>query len=100
MIRGGAIVISERMVTLAILSLLAAGIAQAQQPVADSGTLIQTETRMVLVDTIVTDKKGEYVRNLTAKDFKVWEDNKEQAIKSFTFESDPNSPVNSQRRYI
>ncbi len=54
----------------------------------------------MLVDTVVTDKKGNYVRNLTAKDFKVWEDNKEQTIKTFAFESDSNSPVNSQRRYI
>ena len=66
----------------------------------DSGAVIRTETKVVLVDTVVTDKKGNYVRNLTAKDFKVWEDNKEQTIKTFTFESDPNSPVNTQRRYI
>jgi len=66
----------------------------------DSGAVIRTETKVVLVDTVVTDKKGSYVRNLTAKDFKVWEDNKEQAIKTFTFQSDPASPTNSQRRYI
>ena len=53
---------------------------------AQRNTVIQTETRVVLVDTIVTAKKGEYVRDLTAKDFRVWEDNKEQAIKSFSFE--------------
>ena len=52
--------------------LLAAGFAQAQAPApapVDSGVVIQTETRVVLVDAIVTDKKGEYLRNLTAKDF-------------------------------
>jgi VWFA-related protein len=84
--------------------LLACILAPAQQPkpdaVPDSGAVIRTETKVVLVDTVVTDKKGNYVRNLTAKDFKVWEDNKEQTIKTFTFESDPNSPANSQRRYI
>jgi len=47
---------------------------------------IRTETRVVLVDTIVTDKQGEYVHNLTAKDFRVWEDNKEQTIKSVSLE--------------
>src|SRR5579863_4044980 len=55
---------------------------------------------MVLVDTIVTDKKGDYIRNLTAKDFKVWEDNKEQAIKTFSFEAGAANPANPQRRYI
>jgi VWFA-related protein len=85
--------------------LMLAGIsAPAQQPatdgIADSGTVIRTETKVVLVDTVVTDKKGNYVRNLTAKDFKVWEDNKEQQIKSFGIQSDPNSPGGAQRRYI
>ncbi len=66
----------------------------------DSGAVIRTETKVVLVDTVVTDKKGNYVRNLTAKDFKVWEDNKEQTIKSFSFQSDPSAPGGVQRRYI
>jgi VWFA-related protein len=84
-----------------LLVLLAPAVAPAQQPpVVDSGAVIRTETRVVLVDTIVTDRKGSYVRNLTAKDFKVWEDNKEMAIKSFSFSSDPAAPSNLQRRYI
>jgi len=62
--------------------------------------VIRTETKVVLVDTVVTDKKGNYVRSLTAKDFKVWEDNKEQTIKSFSFQSDPSAPGGAQRRYI
>ena len=75
---------------------------QEQKPeaVPDSGAVIRTETKVVLVDTVVTDKKGTYVRNLTAKDFKVWEDNKQQEIKTFTFQADPNSPANGRRRYI
>ena len=44
------------------------------------------------MDTIVTDKKGNYITDLTAKDFKVWEDNKEQPIKSFSFESGSAAP--------
>ncbi len=54
---------------------------------AQQGTAIQTETRVVLVDAIVTAKNGTYVRDLTQKDFRIWEDNKEQAIRSFAFES-------------
>ncbi len=53
---------------------------------AQPNTVIRTETREVLVDAIVTDKKGDSVRDLTAKDFRVWEDNKEQAIQSVTLE--------------
>jgi hypothetical protein len=36
----------------------------------------------VLVDTIVNDKPGEYVHCLSAKDFRLYEDNKEQTIQS------------------
>jgi VWFA-related protein len=62
--------------------------------------VIKSETRVVLVDAVVTDKKGQYVRDLEQKDFKVWEDNKEQAITSFSFEADPKSPDNSQQHYM
>ncbi len=91
---------AERILTLGILPLLAAGLTRGQQAIPDSGAVIQAETRMVLVDTIVTDKKGDYVRNLTAKNFKVWEDNKEQAIKTFSAEAGTASPSNPQTRYI
>jgi hypothetical protein len=73
--------------------------ASAQQP-AGSEAVIKTETRVVLVDAVVTGKKGEYIRDLTAKDFRVLEDNAEQKITSFSFEADPNSPANSQKRYL
>src|SRR6202041_2771789 len=85
---------------LALLGFLA----QAQQPAAEASAggspTIPAETKLVLVDTVVTDKKGNYVRDLTAKDFKVWEDGKEQAIKSFSSESDPASGPNSQKHYL
>lgn len=89
---------------LMILGVLSAPAALAQQsppPAADNSTpVIRAETRLVLVDTIVTDKKGTYIRDLEAKDFRVWEDNKEQNIKSFSFETDEGSPTNPQKRYL
>jgi VWFA-related protein len=47
---------------------------------------IRTETRVVLVDAIVTDKQGDYIHGLTARDFRVFEDNKEQTIQSVSLE--------------
>src|SRR5579862_8926696 len=86
---------------LVVLLSMTGGLLRAQQAApADSGNVIRTETRLVLVDAVVTDKKGGYVRDLTAKDFKVWEDNKEQAVKNFSFEADPASPTNGQSRYL
>lgn len=61
----------------ALLSVLLPGIVLAQKPV-----VIQTETRLVLVDAVVTGRKDQRVRDLSAKDFRVWEDNKEQSIQS------------------
>src|ERR1039457_3344650 len=63
-------------------------------------TVIRTETKLVLVDAVVTDKKGNYVTDLTQKDFDVLEDNKKQSIKTFAFEADPNSPLNNQKHYL
>ena len=72
----------------------------AQEPVPNSGVVIKTETRLVLVDTVVTDKKGSYISDLTAKNFKVYEDNKEQAIKTFSFGADPASPNNTDKHFM
>jgi VWFA-related protein len=66
----------------------------------DSGLLIQTETKMVLVDAIVTDKKGNYVADLKAKDFHVQEDGKDQPIKSFSFEADPATGGSGRAHYL
>ena len=73
--------------------------AQPQQEPIDSHTTIRSETRLVLVDSVVTDKKGNYVHDLTQKDFKVYEDNKEQAVTSFSFESNA-SPDQSRKHYL
>ncbi|MGB7555853.1 MAG: VWA domain-containing protein [Candidatus Korobacteraceae bacterium] len=70
-------------------------------PVSDGSTpVFKAETRLVLVDTVVTDKKGNYITGLTAKDFKVWEDNKEQPIKSFSAEGGSAAPSEDHRHYL
>ena len=61
---------------------------------------IKSETRAVRVDVIVTDKKGNYVHDLKAEDFKVYEDNKQQPIVNFSFGVNPNAPASAQRRYL
>jgi VWFA-related protein len=80
------------------------GLAQAQQQNAASAApnppTIKVESRLVLVDTVVTDKQGNYVRDLAMKDFKVLEDNKEQVITSFSFEDDAASPTKAQKQYL
>ena len=72
--------------------------AQAQTPAGPP--VIRTETRMVLVDAVVTDRAGRSIRDLTAKDFRVWEDNREQTIQSATFVADPAANPDTQRSYL
>lgn len=50
------------------------------------GSAIRSESRMVLIDTIVTDKKGDYIRDLAPTEFHVWQGNKELAIKNVSRE--------------
>jgi VWFA-related protein len=64
---------------------------------AQTNPVIQTETREVLVDAIVTGKNGVYVQDLTAKDFHLSQDGKEQAIRGFSVES---STAASQTRSL
>jgi VWFA-related protein len=75
---------------------------QPAQPVSapDTTPLIRAETRLVLVDTIVTDKKGNYLTDLAQKNFRVWEDDKEQQVKSFSFEAGPGSSAQEQKHYL
>jgi VWFA-related protein len=67
--------------------------------VAQGNNTIRSETKVVLVDAVITDKKG-YVHNLTAKDFEVFEDDKKQTVTSFSSEADPAGASKAQARYV
>jgi VWFA-related protein len=72
--------------------------AAAQLPGQGSNT-IRSETKVVLVDAVVTGKKG-YVHDLTAKDFQVFEDDKKQTIVSFSSEADPATAAAAAAHYM
>src|SRR5229473_1351326 len=65
-----------------------------------SPVVIRKESRLVLVDAVVTDKKGNYVRDLTNKDFKAYEDNKEQPVASFSSGADTSLQAKGQKHYL
>jgi VWFA-related protein len=64
-------------ISTTLFSALWPSVVLAQKP-----AVIKAETRLVLVDAIVTGKKDQPVRDLSAKDFRIWEDNKEQSVES------------------
>ena len=90
------------LISLVAISTTMLAFAQNQTPASSGGATptFHAETKLVLVDTVVTDKKGAYIHDLTAKDFRVYEDGKEQAIKSFSYEADPATPENSRPHYM
>ena len=73
--------------------------AQSPAPAAEQPA-VRAESRLVLVDTVVTDKRGKYIRDLEQKDFKVWEDSKEQKITSFSYEETNSSMPAPRPRYM
>jgi VWFA-related protein len=63
--------------------------------------VFRAQSKLVLVDSVVTDKKGNYIRDLSQKDFRVWEDNKEQEVKSFSYEAQSGaSPNDNTKHYL
>ncbi|HEY1947333.1 MAG TPA: VWA domain-containing protein [Bryobacteraceae bacterium] len=75
----------KALLAAAAVSVLLVSDAQSQQ---QSHSVIRSDSRLVLVDSIVTDRKGAYITGLTQKDFKVWEDGKEQAVSTFSVQAD------------
>ncbi len=68
--------------------------APAQSPPASAPT-IKVETRVVLLDVVVTDHKGESIPNLRREDFNIEEDGKPQTLSAFDEHSRHNAlPVN------
>lgn len=81
-------------VTVLILSLLAASSAQQKPPVepneADSKNqqdVVKLSVTLVQVDAVVTDKKGKIVTDLKPEDFEIYEDGRPQHISNFSFVS-------------
>ncbi|HYL46064.1 MAG TPA: VWA domain-containing protein, partial [Candidatus Limnocylindrales bacterium] len=74
--------------------------ASAPQAQSSGAPVLKAESRVVRVDVVVMDKKGNYLEDLKANDFKVYDDNKEQKVENFSFGSDPAAPVKENRHYL
>ena len=63
-------------------------------------TVLKTESDLVLVDAVATDKKGNYIRDLEKKDFHIYEDDAEQTIASFSHEANVQPGGPEHPRYM
>ena len=70
------------------------------QAAANAPPVIREESRVVRVDVIVTDKKGNYVHDLAPGDFRVYDNDKEQQIVNFSFGSAAGASGASERHYM
>lgn len=60
----------------------------------DTAPLVRSNTRVVLLDVVISDRSGKPVRTLTENDFTVFEDGKPQKISSFE------PPVSSESSFL
>jgi VWFA-related protein len=65
------------------------------RPVYEPATVLKVKTRLVVVDVVATDKKGNPVVDLKAEDFALAEDGREQKIRVFNFQH-PTQATESQ----
>jgi VWFA-related protein len=72
----------------------------AEGPPPSEATVFKAQSKLVLVDSVITDKKGNYIRDLTKKNFRIWEDDKEQTIKSVSYEAENATSQNPARHYL
>ncbi len=72
----------------------------AEQTATGTVPVIREESRVVRVDVIVTDKKGNYVHDLAPADFRVYDNDKEQQIVNFSFGSAAGPSGASDRHYM
>src|SRR5262249_51560630 len=79
--------IHRRFIRCAVLAALMSSQAMPAQSPSPSSSVatLHVNSTEVLVDAVVTDKKGNIPRDLTAQNFKILEDGREQKITSFSF---------------
>jgi len=79
-----------------------AGKEKSPSPQGETATqgVIKSESNVVLVDVIVTDKRGHYLKDMNQKEFHVFEDGAEQPITSFSREADIQPGTPERQRYM
>ena len=62
----------------------------------ETSTVLKVKTRLVVMDVVARDAKGQPVTDLKQEDFTVLEDGKEQRVRIFNFQRPESSPVVAQ----
>ena len=78
--------------TISLLAPIAAQQQPKQQP-QKKDDVVTTDTNLVQIDVVVTDKAGKQVTNLTPEDFEITEDGKKRPVTHFSYV--PAGPISS-----
>ena len=65
-----------------------------------ASSVLRAESKVVRVDVVVTDKKGNYVHGLTQQDFHVFDNEKEQPILNFSYGAATTVTGAPEKRYL
>src|SRR5678816_3287045 len=81
--------IIHRIALVLILVLLSVSASPRQRTTSEQEEKIVTSTRLVTVNVVVTDQKGNYVLGLKREDFRIYDDGIKQQLSHFSFGADP-----------
>lgn len=56
-----------------------------QRPPSDTAEVVRITTNLVQIDAVVTDRRGQHIADLVAKEFEVYEDGRLQPITNFSY---------------
>jgi hypothetical protein len=77
-------VLRKRICSIILLLMLGSSVLLAQEKKQSAGEdILKIDTDLVMVEVTATDKRGNYVRNLTADDFRMFIDGRERKIDFF-----------------
>ncbi len=87
-------------IIFALSSLAQEKTAPTPTPTPESDEIIRISSKLVLIDALVLDKKGNQVKDLTPDDFEVYQDGQLQKITNFSYMDgkNPNSVINKKKR--
>jgi len=81
--------IIHRIALVLILVLLSVSASPRQRTTSEQEEKIVTSTRLVTVNVVVTDQKGNYALGLKREDFRIYDDGIKQQLSHFSFGADP-----------
>jgi VWFA-related protein len=93
-------VAKRHLAALFVCAVVLAGTSNAQDAPPPGTTVLHVDSRLVVLDVVVTGKDGKPVPGLGKKDFTVLEDGQPQRIRSVDYTASPSDPASHSRTIL